>query len=108
MTAKVHVKKGDTVRVIAGKDKGKSGEILQVLPRENRVVVEGVNVVKTHRRPTREMMQGGIVEQAAPIAASNVLLQCPSCGEASRTGKRLLADGRKIRYCKKCGDNVDR
>jgi len=105
---KVHVKKGDTVRIIAGKDKGKSGEVLQVLPRDNRVIVEGINVVKTHRSPTREMMQGGIVEQPAPIAASNVLLECASCGETSRTGKRTLADGRKIRYCRKCGENVDR
>ncbi len=108
MTTKVHVKKGDRVEIIAGKDKGKSGEVLQVLPRENRVIVEGVNIVKKHQSPTREMMQGGIVERPAPIHASNVLLKCTACGEGSRTGMNTLADGRRVRYCKNCGEIVDR
>lgn len=105
---KVHVKTGDRVEVIAGKDKGKRGEVLRVIPKENRVVVEGINMVKRHHRPTQEMMQGGIIEQPAPLHASNVKLVCRNCNEATRTGKRILADGRKVRYCKKCGENIDR
>ncbi len=105
---KLHVKTGDTVEVIAGKDKGKRGEILRVIPRENRVIVDGANMVKKHQRPTRQMMQGGIVEQPAPMNASNVLLVCRNCREKSRTGMRILADGRKKRYCKKCDEIVDR
>ncbi len=105
---KIHVRTGDRVLVIAGKDKGKKGQVLKAMPRENRVVVEGINMVKKHRKPTREMMQGGIVEQPAPMNASNVQLICKGCGKATRVGKRVLADGRKVRYCKECDENIDR
>ncbi len=105
---KVHVKKGDTIEVIAGKDKGKRGEILRVMPRENRVIVDGINMIKKHQKPTRQMMQGGIVEQPAPINASNVQIVCRNCRERTRTGVRILADGRKQRYCKKCDEIIDR
>jgi len=105
---KVHVKSGDRVEVIAGKDKGKRGEILRVLPRENRVIVDGINMIKRHQKPTRQTMQGGIVEQPAPMNASNVQLVCRNCGNPTRTGMRILADGRKKRYCKKCEEIVDR
>jgi len=105
---KVHVRKGDTVLVIAGKDRGKRGKILRVLPEQQRVVVEGVNMIKKHVRPTREMMQGGIIDQEAPIHASNVALICTKCGQPTRYGKRVLEDGRKVRWCKKCGEDIDR
>ncbi len=105
---KLHVKAGDTVEVIAGKDRGKRGEILKAFPRDNRVIVDGINMVKKHQRPTRQMMQGGIVEQPAAINASNVLLVCRNCKDRTRTGIRVLADGRKKRYCKKCEEIVDR
>ena len=105
---KLKIKTGDRVVVIAGKDKGKKGQVLRTLPRENRVIVEGINMIKKHQRPTREMMQGGIIEQPAPITVSNLKLFCRSCGEPARTGQRSLADGRKTRYCKKCDENIDR
>jgi len=105
---KLSVKKGDTVLVIAGKDNGKKGKIIQALPKENKVVVEGVNVVKRHTRPSQKLPQGGIVEKEAPIHASNVMVICPSCGKPTRVGKRFLADGNKIRVCKKCGESLDK
>ncbi len=104
----LHVRTGDEVEVIAGKDKGKRGKVISALPREGRVVVEGVNVVKKHVRPNQKVMQGGIQEKAAPIHASNVLLVCPACGRAARTGRRFLEDGRKVRVCRRCGEVVDR
>ncbi|GAV24656.1 50S ribosomal protein L24 [Carboxydothermus islandicus] len=105
---KLKVKKGDTVLVIAGKDKDKKGKIVQVLPKENRVVVEGVNIVKRHTRPNPKLPQGGIVEKEAPIHVSNVMVICPSCGKPTRVGKKFLADGKKIRVCKKCGESLDK
>ncbi len=105
---KVHVRTGDTVMVIAGKDKGKTGKVIRVIPAENRVVVEGVNIVKRHTRPTPQVMQGGIQEKAAPIHASNVMLVCRSCGRATRIGKKWLEDGSKVRVCRKCGEVIDR
>ena len=106
-TGKLHVKKGDQVKVIAGKDKGREGEILKAFPEEDRVVVEGVNIVKKHQQPTQDNPQGGIQEQEAPIHSSNVMLVCKHCSEASRTGKKILDSGEKVRYCKNCNEIVD-
>ncbi len=108
MAHKMHVKKGDTVRVIAGKDLGKKGKILEVIPDTKRVIVEGVNVVHRHTRPTRELPQGGIVENEAPVHASNVQLICPRCGKNSRVGRKVLDNGKKARICKKCNEVVDK
>jgi large subunit ribosomal protein L24 len=105
---KLHVKKDDMVMIIAGKDKGKSGKILRVLPGKGRVVIENLNVVKRHSRPTRSNAQGGILEKEAPIDASNVLLLCASCNKPTRTGIRVLEDGSKARFCKKCNEIVDK
>lgn len=107
-TPRMKLKTGDRVVVIAGKDKGKRGEVLRVLPRRNRIIIEGINMVKKHQRATREMMQGGIIEQPAPLHASNVMLICRNCSEPTRTGNRALANGRKVRSCKKCGEDIDR
>ncbi|MBO8169399.1 MAG: 50S ribosomal protein L24 [Thermoanaerobacteraceae bacterium] len=104
---KVHVKKGDTVVVITGKDAGKKGKVLQVIPKQQRVVVEGVNIVKRHTRPTQQMPQGGIVEKEAPIDSSNVMIYCNKCNQATRIGKKVLDDGTKVRVCKKCGEDLD-
>lgn len=104
---RTHVRRGDTVLVLSGKDKGKKGKILRVLPVRGRVVVEGVNIVKRHQKPTRQMMQGGIVEKEAPIHISNVMLICPRCNRPTRTGRRQLEDGRRLRTCKRCGEVVD-
>ena len=105
--AKLHVKKGDRVKVIAGKDKGKEGEILRALPKKGRVVVEKVNIVKKAMRPTQQNPQGGISSIEAPIDASNVMLVCPSCKAATRVGHRIDEAGKKHRVCKKCGKDID-
>jgi large subunit ribosomal protein L24 len=105
---KVHVKKGDMVLVIAGRDRGKKGKVLRVFPAKNRVLVEGVNLIKKHMRPTPELQQGGIITREAPLHASNVQLVCSRCGKPARTGKKLLADGRSVRYCHRCGETLDK
>lgn len=105
---KAHVRQGDTVLVLAGKDRGKKGKVLRVFPVDRRVMVEGVNIVKRHQRPTRQVMQGGIVEQEAPVHISNVMLVCPRCNTPTRVGKRRLENGRHVRACKHCGEVVDR
>ncbi|MTI84005.1 MAG: 50S ribosomal protein L24 [Firmicutes bacterium] len=103
----MHVRKGDTVKVIRGKDAGKKGKVLEVQPRRNRVIVESINKVKRHTRPTQGAPQGGIVEREAAINASNVLMVCGKCNEPTRLGKRVLDTGKKVRYCKKCGEVLD-
>lgn len=105
---KLHVKKSDMVMIIAGKDKGKTGKIMRVLAEKGRVVVENLNVVKRHTRPTRANSEGGIIEKEAPLAASNVLLLCGACNKPTRTGIRILDDGSKARFCKKCNEIVDK
>lgn len=107
-TPKLHVKKGDTVVVIAGKDKGKKGKVLKAYPEKQRVVVEGVNIVHRHTKPTQQLPQGGIIENEGAIHVSNVQLVCPRCNEAARTGKKVLDDGKKARYCASCGEVVDK
>jgi len=99
------IKKGDTVLIISGKDKGKKAKVLEAFPRQNKIVVEGVNIAKRHRRPRREKEKGQIVEVAAPIDASNVKLVCPKCSQPSRIGYRLTEKG-KYRICKKCGQEI--
>lgn len=105
---KLHVKKDDMVMIIAGKEKGKTGKITRVFPDKGRVVVENVNMVKRHSRPTRTNTEGGIVEKEAALAASNVLLLCGACNQPARTGLRVLEDGSKARFCKKCNEIVDK
>ncbi|AEF16401.1 50S ribosomal protein L24 [Thermoanaerobacterium saccharolyticum] len=103
---KLHVKTGDIVTVISGKDKGKKGKVLKALPKEGKVLVEGVNVVTKHKRARSPQDQGGIIHQEAPIFASKVMLYCNNCGKGVRYGVKILADGEKIRYCKKCGETL--
>ncbi len=105
---KLHVKKGDTVIITAGKDKGKKGKVLSASPKEDRVVVEGVNMVKRHTKPTQKVMQGGIIEKASPVHCSNVMLVCSRCGKPSRTGMKVLENGQIVRMCKKCGEVIDK
>lgn len=106
--AKLHVRKGDQVQVIAGKDKGKKGQILEAYPSKDRVLVEGVNIVKKHQRPNAANPQGGIIEKEAPIHVSNVMIVDPKTGEPTRVGKKILADGTKVRYAKKSGEILDK
>jgi large subunit ribosomal protein L24 len=100
------IKKNDTVRVVAGNAKGAEGKVLKVFPEKNRVIIEKVNMIKRHTRQTSQADQGGIVEKEAPINASNVILICPKCGKSTRTTHSKLADGRKVRLCKKCNETL--
>ena len=103
------IRRNDTVVVTAGKDNGKRGRVLKVLPVRNRLIVEGINVIKRHTRPNPQRnIKGGIVEREASVHASNVQLVCPECGKMTRIGQKLLADGRKIRICRKCEGVVDK
>ncbi|HZU12016.1 MAG TPA: 50S ribosomal protein L24 [Chloroflexota bacterium] len=102
------VRKGDEVEVIAGKDKGKRGVIDRVLPEKNRVVVEGVNIVKRHLRRQPNALQAGIVEMPAPLSRSNVMLVCPNCGEPTRINRTRLPNGDRVRVCKNCHEIVDK
>jgi large subunit ribosomal protein L24 len=99
------IRKGDLVQVIAGDDAGTNARVLRVLPDENKVVVEGVNKVYKHLKPSRRNPQGGRLSKEMPVAAANVLLYCSSCGRGRRVGKRITGD-RKVRYCKKCGADL--
>lgn len=103
-----HVRRGDTVAVIAGRERGKRGKVLRVLRDSGRVLVEHVNMIKKHQRPTQKLRQGGIIEREGPLALSNVLLVCAACGKASRAGIKVLTDGRKVRVCKRCGESMDK
>ena len=105
----VAVRRNDNVVVTAGRDRGKQGRVLKVVPDRNRVVVEGVNVIKRHTRPNPQRnIKGGIVEREASLHASNVQLVCPECGAVTRIGHKILGDGRKVRICVKCEGVVDK
>lgn len=106
---KMALKKGDTVIVRKGKDKGKSGKILVALPEKNKVIVEKINFVKEFIRPDRgRNIQGGIMEKEAPLAVANVMLYCEECGRGSRTKVKTLADGTRIRICHSCGLSLEK
>lgn len=100
MSAKI--KKNDKVKIIAGRDNGKTSKVLRVFPKTNTALVEGVNLVKKHMRQTREDRPGGIVSKESPINLSNLLLVCSNCNKPTRTGKKLLSDKTKVRFCKRC------
>ena len=110
----MHVKTGDEVLIITGKDKGKRGKVKQSLPSDNRVIVGGLNIIKRHMKQRGPGKPSGIIELEAPIQVSNVMLICPSCGRASRTGHRLIEETdhkgrqRKVRFCKACDAVVDK
>ncbi|WP_424769163.1 50S ribosomal protein L24 [Paenibacillus sp. sgz302251] len=104
---KLHVKKDDTVIVITGKDKGKKGRVIAAYPRENRVLIEGVNMVKKHTRPSQANPQGGIIEQEAAVHVSNVMHIDPKSGNVTRIGYKVLDNGKKVRYAKRSGEVID-
>jgi large subunit ribosomal protein L24 len=103
-----HVRKGDTVMVVAGKERGKRGRVLRVIPEKNRVVVERVNLIKKHQRPTQRIRQGGIIEREGSIHLSNVMLLDPTSGKPTRIGMRALSDGKKARVARKSGEIIDK
>lgn len=105
---KFKLKKDDPIVVTVGKDKGKKSKILKVLKDENKVIAEGVRVVKRHMKPSQLNPDGGIIEKEMPIDISNVMYLCPKCNKGVRLGVKVLQDGSKKRYCKKCGEIVDK
>ncbi len=96
------IKKNDIVYVLAGRDRGKTGKVFKVYPKEDRALVEGINYVKKHARKTRQDQQGGIVQKESPIHISNIALFCKTCNKKTRVGINVLADGTRSRYCKRC------
>lgn len=102
------LKKNDTVAVMTGKDRGKKGRIIEVLPKEGRILVEGINYRKVHQRPTRANPKGGIVQMEGLLDISNVSLVCPRCNKSARVGYTFLADGTKQRICKKCKEILEK
>jgi large subunit ribosomal protein L24 len=103
--AGMKIKKGDRVRVLSGKDRGKEGVVMRAMPAEGKVIVDGVNVAKKHQKPTRMTMQGGIIDKDMPIPVSNVAIVCSTDGP-TRIGYRIDADGSKTRICRKCGGEL--
>jgi large subunit ribosomal protein L24 len=101
----MRIKKGDTVQVLTGKDKGKQASVVRAIPAEGRVIVEGVHVAKRHAKPTRATMQGGVIDKFMPVSVSSVAIVCGSCGP-TRIGMRIDDQGRKIRVCRKCGTDL--
>jgi large subunit ribosomal protein L24 len=104
--AGLKIRKGDRVRVLSGKDRGKEGEVMRAIPAAGKVIVDGVNVARKHQRPTRATQQGGIIDKDMPLPVSNVALVCPSCGKPTRVGYKIDRSGQKVRVCKKCGGEV--
>jgi large subunit ribosomal protein L24 len=104
--AGLKIRKGDRVRVLTGKDRGKEGEVMRAIPTAGKVIVDGVNVAKKHQRPTQATQQGGIIDKDMPLPVSNVALVCPSCHKPTRVGYKIDASGTKVRVCKKCGGEI--
>ena len=104
----MNIKKGDTVQIISGDDKGKKGKVLVAMPSENRILVEGINVQTKHTKPRRAGETGGIVKQAAPINASKAMVVCKKCNAVTRVAHTTLSDGTKVRTCKKCNESLDK
>ena len=103
----LRIRKDDTAVIITGKNKGKKGRVLSVIPSEERVIIEGINIVKKHTKPNKKYTQGGIIEKEAPIHISNIMLVCPKCSKPTRIGNAVLDDGKKHRTCKKCKEVLD-
>lgn len=104
----MHVKKGDTVVIVSGKDRGKTGKVMLAMPKDNRVVVEGVNMITKHRKPQGPTKPGGILKYEGPINVSKVMIYCPKDKSGVRVGMRIEKDGSKTRVCKKCGEVLDK
>jgi len=105
--AKMNIKSGDEVVVISGKDKGKKGKVIEVLPKSGKAIVEGVAVATKHVKPKAQGQTGGIIKQELPIDASNMMVVCAKCKKATRAGRKVLEDGSIVRYCKKCGETFN-
>jgi large subunit ribosomal protein L24 len=107
MASKVHVKTGDTVYILSGKDKGKKGKVLKVIPDDMKVIVEGINISVKHKRPRGRNQEGGIIRQESPISSSKVMLVCGKCKAPTKVSNVVLENGQKNRVCKRCGEIID-
>ena len=107
INTKIRIRKDDKVKILTGKDKGKISKVLKVIMKSNRVVVENINVVKVHQKPTQASPQGGIVEKSMPIEISNMMLMCNNCVKPTRIGIKELENGKRVRVCKKCNEQID-
>ncbi len=106
---KLRIRRDDIVKVISGKDKGKTGKVLRVFPETGKIIVEHVNYVKKHQRPNQQFKEGGIIEREAPIRMDKVMLVCPNCGQPTRVVRKYIESEKKhIRFCKKCGELIDK
>ena len=101
------IKKNDTVILLSGDEKGKSGRVLSILSSKDRVIIERLNMIKRHMKPSKQYAQGGIIEKEAPVYMSKIMLVCPKCSKPTRIGNTILENGKKIRSCKKCGEVVE-
>ncbi|MEO0250433.1 MAG: 50S ribosomal protein L24 [candidate division WOR-3 bacterium] len=102
-----HIKKNDTVMVMVGKDKGKTGKVLRINQKKDRIIVEKVNIIKRHVKPSQKT-KGGIMERESPISVSNVMIYCDKCAKPVRVGRKVLEDGKKVRFCRKCEEVLDK
>lgn len=102
-----HIKKDDRVMVISGKERGKVGKVLKILPKQDRVVIEKINMIKRHTRPGGMAQKGGIIEKEGSLPISNVALVCSKCTDPTRIGRKKLDDGNRVRVCRKCGETLD-
>jgi large subunit ribosomal protein L24 len=100
------IKKNDTVLVVTGKEKGKKGRVISVEPKNDKILIERINIIKRHMKPSKKYSQGGIIEKEAPLHISNVMLVCSKCGKPTRIGNTVLSDGKKARICKKCKEVI--
>ena len=102
-----NIKKNDTVLVVTGREKGKRGRVLSIYPSNNRILIERINMIKKHMKPSKQYTQGGIIEKESPLHISNVMLICPKCNKPTKISSTFLQDGRKVRACKKCSEVMD-
>jgi large subunit ribosomal protein L24 len=107
ITTKTHIKKNDKVKVIAGKDKDKIGKVLRVNRKKNRILVENINIIKRHSKPNMSNKQGGIIEKESPLHLSNIMLVCNKCMKQIRIKIKMLEDGKRVRFCGKCNEQID-
>ncbi|MCX5865849.1 MAG: 50S ribosomal protein L24 [Deltaproteobacteria bacterium] len=107
MRTKTHLKINDQVEVIAGKDKGRVGKVIKVNATDGKAIVEKINMIKRHTKPSQMNQQGGIIEKEAFLDVSNLMVICPKCSKTSRVGKKIMEDGSKVRICKKCAESVE-
>jgi large subunit ribosomal protein L24 len=101
------IRKNDTVLIIKGKERGKKGKVRKALPKKNKIIIDGLNMIKRHSRTSGQARQAGIIELEAPLDVANVMIICNKCGKPSRIGHRFLGDGRKVRECRSCGEVID-